>query len=114
MKKLKLKSSRNFSSSGGRGRKFEKNTNLGYHLAPRLVSFPVIGLLLELLQDAFAGGTILERELGYDAAKLVGLCVRDPVQRYSQPQDELVEAIDYATVDYAQDDYSLGTVRQKV
>lgn len=61
----------------------------------------VVGLLLQLLQHALAGGAVLERELGHDAAELAGLGVRQPGERHAQPQQEAVEAVHDAPVDHA-------------
>lgn len=91
-----------------------RNGYLGDHLAPCLVSLPVIRLLFQLLYHPLAGRSILKRELGDNSAKLVGLGVLYPVQRYSQPEDELVKAINNATVHNTQHNYPLGAVGEEI
>ena len=84
------------------------------HFAAGLVTFPMIGLLLELLKNAFARRSVLEGKFGHDAAELVGLGVLNAMQRYAQPQDELVEAVEDAPVHDAQDDYALSAFLQEL
>lgn len=60
-------------------------THLCDHLSPGLISFTVIGFFLQLLYHPLPGGSVLERELGHDPAKLIRLRVLHPVQRDSQP-----------------------------
>lgn len=89
-------------------------TDLRDHLAPRLVPFPVAGLLVQLLDDALPGGAVLQRELGNDAAQLVGLGQLDFVQRNAQPQAKPVKTVHHPPVHFAQDHYAFGAVRQKL
>lgn len=89
-------------------------THLCDHLSPGLISFTVIGFFLELLYHPLPGGSVLERELGHDTAKLVRLRVLHPVQWDAQPEDEFVESIYDPPVHYPQHYYPLRAVGQEV
>ena len=72
------------------------------------------GLLLHLLQHALPGGSVLERELGQNAAELVGLCVLDAAGRGAEPQQELDVAVHHSAVHGAQHHDSLRAVGQEL
>ena len=68
-------------------------THIRDHLAARLVALAVVGLLLQLLDHALAGGAVLERELGHHLAEVVRPGVAQLVRRHAQPREELAEPV---------------------
>jgi len=85
-----------------------------YHLAPRLIPLPMTSLLVQLLDDTFSGGTILQRKLGYDTAQLVGLGQLDFMQRNSKPEAKFVETVHNASVNFTEHNNTLSAVGQKL
>ena len=111
LKKKKCDKKKNVRCSGV---KMRKNTNLGNHLAPRLISFPVIGLFLKLLNYSFPRCPVLEGKFRDYPAELVWLCILYTMQRYTKPQNKFVKTIYDTSMNDTQDDYSLRAIGQKI
>lgn len=77
-----------YNSMGSTG---QMSTYICDHLASGLVPLSVVGPFLFLLQDALAGGTVLQRKLAQNLTEAVHTHVAHGVRRVAQEQQEGME-----------------------
>lgn len=73
--------------------------NIDNKLPSSLIPFPVICLLLNLLQHTLTRRSILQSELGKNSTELIWLRFRNAVRWHTQPQQKLVISVNYSSMD---------------